>query len=158
MPARAWINLSVSLVNRIGYDLPLACGSSCSAGPVQHSPDQDVMCMVTCCPLEAVLLCALVHHAGYVFTRGEPYWISRTLNPNLYITLMCFTGMSMTICVRRQAVRPYLIVYRLGHEGESSEYLTLVRYSAWQNNQSNCCRCRDFPGDDPCFLMMTHIG
>jgi hypothetical protein len=55
-------------------------------------------------------------------------------------------------------LRPHFIVYQLGHGGESSEYLTLVRYFAWQNNQSNCCRCRDFSGDDPCFLMMTYIG
>lgn len=33
MPARAWIKMSASLVIRIGHDLPLARGSSCSAGP-----------------------------------------------------------------------------------------------------------------------------
>jgi hypothetical protein len=39
---------------------------------VQHSPDQDViMCVVTCCPLEAVLPCALVHNAATSSHGGD---------------------------------------------------------------------------------------
>lgn len=125
---------------------------------LQISSDQDVLCAVTCCLLEAVLSCAPVHHAATSSHGGTILDIKKTLNPNMYVTPICFTGTSMTMYVRRQVFRPYCIVYRLGHGGESPEYLTLVRHFAWQDNQSNCCICRDFPGDDPYFLMMTYIG
>jgi hypothetical protein len=38
---------------------------------LQHSPDQAVMCIVTCCPLEAVLSRAPVHHAATSSHGGD---------------------------------------------------------------------------------------
>jgi hypothetical protein len=77
MPARAWIILSGS-----GMICRLLDGLAARQA-LQHSSDQDVMCAVTCCPLEAVLSSALVHHAATSSHGGDhigysaraDYWV-----------------------------------------------------------------------------------
>ena len=55
---------------------------------LQRPSDQDVLCAVTCCPLEAVLSCALVHHAATSSHGADHIGYKRTLNPNMYVTLI----------------------------------------------------------------------
>jgi hypothetical protein len=42
---------------------------------LQHSPDQDVMCIVTCCPTRGGAIMRAGTPRGYVLTRGRLYWI-----------------------------------------------------------------------------------